>query len=41
MTFDHKIRDGKLQHNIKKEAAKYEQYLEVELINMNILQLTK
>ena len=41
MTTDDKIRDEKLQYDIKKEAAEIlALYLE-KLINMNILQLKK
>ena len=37
----HKIKDQKLQFHINKEAEKYQHYLQVKLINMNILQAKK
>ena len=41
MTTDDKIKDEKLQYDINREAAKYQHYLQVKLINMNILQAKK
>ena len=41
MTIDDKIRDKKLQYDIKREAAKYQHYYLEELINMSILQARK
>ena len=37
MTSDDNIRDEKLQHEINKEAAKYQRYHLLKLINMIIL----
>ena len=41
MTIDDKIRDKKLQYDINREAAKYQHYHQVKLINMNFLQVKK
>ena len=41
MTIDDKIKDEKLQYDINREAEKYQHYLQVKLINMNILQVKK
>ena len=41
MTTDDKIRDGKLQYDIKREAAKISALSSRKLINMNILQVKK
>ena len=41
MTIDYKIRDEKLQYDIKRKAKKYQNYHQVKLINMNILQVKK
>ena len=41
MTIDDKIKDEKLQHDISREAAKYQHYHQVKLINKNILQVKK
>ena len=41
MTIDDQIRDGKLQHDINREVAKYQPYHQTKLINMNILQVKK
>ena len=41
MTIDDKIKDEKLQYDIYREAAKYQHYCQVNLINMNILQVKK
>ena len=41
MTTDDKIRNEKLKYNINREAAKYQFYHLVKLINMNILQKEK
>ena len=38
MTIDDKIRDEKLQYDIKREAAKYHIYCQLKLTYMNILQ---
>ena len=35
------VRDEKLQNDINREGAKYHQYLQVKLINMNILQVKR
>ena len=40
MTTDDKIKDEKLQYNIR-EAAKHQHYCQVKLINMKILQAKK
>ena len=39
MTIDGKIRDEKLQYDIKRVLAKYQHYHREKLINMNILQV--
>ena len=41
MTTDDKIIDEKKQYDINREAIKYQHYLQVILINMNILQVKK
>ena len=41
MAIDDKNRDEKLQYDINREAAKYQHYHQVKLINMNILQVKK
>ena len=41
MTIDCKIRDGKLQYDINREAAKILALSSGKLINMNILQVKK
>ena len=41
MTIDDKIKNENLQYDINREAAKYQHYHQVELINMNILQAKK
>ena len=41
MTIDDKVKDGKLQYDINREAAKISDYYQVKLINMNILQVKK
>ena len=38
---DDKITDEKLQHDINREAAKYQHYHPEKLINMNFLQTKK
>ena len=35
------IRNGKLQHNFNKEAAKYQHYYQVNLKNRDLLQVNK
>ena len=37
MTIEDQIKDEKLQYDINREAAKYQLYHHVNLINMNIL----
>ena len=39
MAIDDKMKDKKLIHDINSEAAKYQPYHLVKLINMNILQV--
>ena len=41
MTIDDKIKDEKLQHDIKEKEQKYQHYHQVKFINMNILQVKK
>ena len=41
MTIDDKIREGKLQYNINREAAKISALLPEKLIDKNILQVKK
>ena len=41
MTIDAKIRDGKRQYDINREAAKVSVLSPVKLINMNILQVKR
>ena len=41
MTIDCLVRDEKLQYDINREAAKFQLYHQVNLINMNILQVNK
>ena len=41
MTIDEKIRDKKLQYNIKREASKISVFSSSELINMNMLHVKK
>ena len=41
MTIDNKIRDEKLQYDIKEKQEKYQLYHLEILINMNILQMKK
>ena len=41
MTIDGRIRDEKLQYDIKKKQQKYRHYHQLKLINMNILQVKK
>ena len=41
MTTDDKIRDEKLQYYINREVEKYQNYHQVKLIGMNILQVKK
>ena len=41
MTIDDKIKNENLQYDINREAAKYQHYHQVKLINMNILQAKK
>ena len=41
MTIDNKVKDKKLQYDINREAAKYQHYFQVKLINMNILHVKK
>ena len=41
MAIDDKIRDEKLQYDIKEKHKKYLHYLLKKLINMNILQVKK
>ena len=41
MTIDDKIRDEKLQYDINREAAKYQHYHQVKLINVNFFQVKK
>ena len=41
MRIDDKIKYEKLQYNINKEAAKYQHYHQVKLIDMNILEVRK
>ena len=39
MTIDDEIKNKKLQYGINREAEKYQHYVQVKLINMNILQV--
>ena len=41
MTIDGKIRNEKLQHDINREAVKYQPYYQVKLTNVNVLQVKK
>ena len=41
MTIDDKIRDEKLQYDIKEKQQKYQHYHPEKLINMNIVQVKK
>ena len=41
MTIDEKIRDKKLQYNIKRETSKISVFSSSELINMNMLHVKK
>ena len=41
MAIDNKIRDEKLQYDVKREAAKVSALTQVKLINMNILHVKK
>ena len=41
MKIDDKIRNEKMQYNISREAAKYQHYIQVKLIDMNILRVKK
>ena len=41
MKIDDKIIDEKIQYDINREAAKYQRYLQVKLINTNIFQVKK
>ena len=41
MTIDDKIKDEKLQYGLTEKQQKYQCYLHVKLINVNILQVKK
>ena len=41
MTIEDQIKDQKLQYDINREAAKYQLYHQVKLINTNILLVKK
>ena len=41
MTIADKMRDEKLQYDIKEKQQKYQHYHQAKLINMNILQVKK
>ena len=41
MTIEDQIKDGKLQYNINREAAKMSAYHQVKLISMNVLLVKK
>ena len=39
MTIDDKVRDEKLQYDIRKKLEKYQLYHQAQLINMNIFKM--